>query len=79
MATLTNILRVPLHTFDIISHGRLILKVRWGYLVPDFPTQTHVFFWREIQALRDMGEQMFLVPPGGLHPWPVATNSHYLQ
>jgi len=41
--------------------GRLILSARFGYLVPDFPTQTHVFFWREIQALRDMGEQVFLV------------------
>jgi colanic acid/amylovoran biosynthesis glycosyltransferase len=37
------------------------LNVRWGYLIPDFPTQTHVFFWREIQALRGMGEQVFLV------------------
>jgi len=37
------------------------LSARLGYLVPDFPTQTHVFFWREIQALREMGEQVFLV------------------
>jgi colanic acid/amylovoran biosynthesis glycosyltransferase len=37
------------------------LSVRFGYLVPDFPTQTHVFFWREIQALRAMGEQVFLI------------------
>jgi glycosyltransferase involved in cell wall biosynthesis len=28
---------------------------RLGYLVPQFPGQTHVFFWREIQALRALG------------------------
>lgn len=26
-----------------------------GYLVPEFPGQTHVFFWREVLALREMG------------------------
>ncbi len=26
-----------------------------GYLVPEFPGQTHAFFWREIAALREMG------------------------
>jgi colanic acid/amylovoran biosynthesis glycosyltransferase len=60
--------------------------VRWGYLVPDFPTQTHVFFWREIQALRGMGEQVFLVsttrPPLSAcrHEFAVsaAKETHYL-
>jgi colanic acid/amylovoran biosynthesis glycosyltransferase len=37
------------------------LSVRLGYLVPDFPTQTHVFFWREIKALRSMNAEVFLV------------------
>jgi glycosyltransferase involved in cell wall biosynthesis len=32
-----------------------------GYLVPEFPTQTHIFFWREIQALRAMGEDVRLL------------------
>ena len=34
---------------------------RLGYLVPEFPSQTHIFFWREIQALRKMGDQVFLL------------------
>jgi glycosyltransferase involved in cell wall biosynthesis len=29
--------------------------VRIGILIPEFPTQTHVFFWREITALRRNG------------------------
>lgn len=29
--------------------------MRLGYFVPEFPSQTHVFFWREISALRGMG------------------------
>ena len=29
--------------------------MRIGYLVPDFPAQTHAFFWREAQALRERG------------------------
>ena len=29
--------------------------MRIGMLIPEFPTQTHVFFWREIQALRRIG------------------------
>lgn len=30
---------------------------RFGYLVPEFPGQTHAFFWRELQALVDLGHQ----------------------
>jgi len=26
-----------------------------GYFVPEFPSQTHVFFWREVNALREQG------------------------
>jgi glycosyltransferase involved in cell wall biosynthesis len=28
---------------------------RIGYLVPEFPSQTHAFFWREISSLRSLG------------------------
>src|ERR1700686_2728263 len=35
--------------------------MRIGYLVPEFPSQTHIFFWREIQALRDLGENIVLL------------------
>ena len=26
-----------------------------GYLVPEFPGQTHAFFWREIGAIEEAG------------------------
>jgi glycosyltransferase involved in cell wall biosynthesis len=29
-----------------------------GYLVPEFPGQTHAFFWREVQALRALGREV---------------------
>lgn len=34
---------------------------RIGYFVPEFPSQTHAFFWREVEALRRMGEQVHLL------------------
>jgi colanic acid/amylovoran biosynthesis glycosyltransferase len=34
--------------------------VNLGVLIPQFPTQTHVFFWREIQALRELGVAVHL-------------------
>jgi glycosyltransferase involved in cell wall biosynthesis len=35
--------------------------VRIGYIVPEFPGQTHIFFWRELQSLADMGVDCDLV------------------
>jgi glycosyltransferase involved in cell wall biosynthesis len=29
-----------------------------GYFVPEFPSQTHAFFWREISAMEDAGEDV---------------------
>ncbi|MBY6004043.1 glycosyltransferase family 4 protein [Salipiger bermudensis] len=49
--------------------------MRIGYLVPQFPGQTHIFFWREVQALEAMGHKVDLLstrmPPSGLiaHDW----------
>jgi colanic acid/amylovoran biosynthesis glycosyltransferase len=41
-----------------------------GYLVPEFPGQTHNFFWREIAALRELGMEVTLVstrrPPAAI-------------
>jgi colanic acid/amylovoran biosynthesis glycosyltransferase len=34
---------------------------RLGYLVPEFPGQTHIFFWRELQVLHGMGVTPVLV------------------
>ena len=31
--------------------GKRKATMRLGYLVPEFPTQTHAFFWREVQGL----------------------------
>lgn len=49
--------------------------LRIGYLVPQFPGQTHIFFWREIRALEAMGHDVRVLstrkPPSGLiaHDW----------
>lgn len=31
-----------------------------GYLIPEFPGQTHNFFWREMQAMRELGFEVEL-------------------
>ncbi len=46
-----------------------------GYLVPEFPGQSHTYFWRELKALRERGIEPELVstrrPPLGViaHTW----------
>ncbi|MDP9148719.1 MAG: glycosyltransferase [Myxococcota bacterium] len=35
--------------------------MRIGMFIPEFPTQTHVFFWREIAALRGLGQDVTIV------------------
>jgi colanic acid/amylovoran biosynthesis glycosyltransferase len=35
--------------------------MRIGILIPEFPTQTHAFFWREIQALRSLGVEVHVL------------------
>ena len=45
------------------------MTLRLGYLVPEFPGQTHVFFWREVEALRRRGVKVHLVSTG--RPFPV--------
>ncbi len=60
--------------------------MRLGYLVPEFPGQTHIFFWREIQALRMAGEDVFLLstrkPPASVTRHEFASTAiaqtHYL-
>ena len=36
-------------------------KLNLGYLVPEFPSQTHAFFWREVQALRSLGVKVHML------------------
>jgi hypothetical protein len=31
------------------------VRTTLGILVPEFPAQTHAFFWREVRALRELG------------------------
>lgn len=51
-----------------------------GYLVPEFPGQTHAFFWREVQCLKALGVDVDLVstrpPPAGIvsHDWAAAAS-----
>jgi colanic acid/amylovoran biosynthesis glycosyltransferase len=51
---------------------------RIGYLIPEFPGQTHIFFWREIEVLESMGIEVDIIstqlPPLNLmsHTWTTA-------
>lgn len=38
-----------------------VAPFRLGMLVPEFPTQTHAFFWREITALRAAGVEVHVI------------------
>lgn len=48
---------------------------RIGYMVPQFPGQTHAFYWREVRAMEAMGVEVHLLstrpPPDGVvaHAW----------
>src|SRR6185437_12023187 len=61
--------------------------MRIGYLVPEFPGQTHIFFWRERESLARMGIECDLVstrkPPQKLitHSWSQAAmcDTRYLS
>jgi len=35
--------------------NRTSMSTKIGYFIPEFPGQTHIFFWREMQALREIG------------------------
>ena len=59
---------------DEIS-ARSRADVKLGILIPEFPGQTHMFFWRELAALRALGAEPDLVstrpPPASIisHTW----------
>jgi colanic acid/amylovoran biosynthesis glycosyltransferase len=58
-----------------LKFSRAIELKKIAYLVPEFPGQTHIFFWRERQALQRMGVVTYQVstrrPPKGIvsHDW----------
>lgn len=41
--------------------GRSDAIMKIGYLVPEFPGQTHIFFWREMRELRKLGVEVEVV------------------
>jgi colanic acid/amylovoran biosynthesis glycosyltransferase len=61
--------------------------MRIAYLVPEFPGQTHIFFWREIEALSKIGVETHIVstrrPPKPIvsHNWAetAQANTFYLS
>ena len=36
------------------------MSLTLGYLIPEFPSQTHIIFWREISLLREMGHRVVI-------------------
>jgi colanic acid/amylovoran biosynthesis glycosyltransferase len=63
---------VPVGKGELSSRGPAAAEGSWlrlGYLVPEFPGQTHAFLWRELKALRALGVDVAplstrLPPPG---------------
>lgn len=60
------------------------MKARIGYLVPEFPGQTHTWIWRDRRALEELGVQADLVstrrPKLIIHAWAEEAQrmTHYL-
>jgi glycosyltransferase involved in cell wall biosynthesis len=60
--------------------------MRLGYLIPEWPANTHAFFWQEVEALKDMGVDVRVIstrrpPPGSCaHPFAnrAMEETHYL-
>jgi len=46
------------------------MNTRIGYFIPEFPGQTHIFFWQERQVLEELGIEADLVSTH--RPAPVA-------
>ena len=48
------------------------MSMKLGYLIPEFASQTHIIFWREITQLREMGVEVTIYssrrPPAGSCP-----------
>jgi len=53
------------------------ITLRLLYLVPEFPSQTHAFFWREVQALRSLGVEVSLVSTR--RPSPGSSRHEFVQ
>lgn len=59
----------------IFKDSQVTRPLRIGYIVPQFPGQSHILFWREIEALEAMGHEVHIFstrkPPRRLisHDW----------
>ena len=38
--------------------SELSSKAKIAYLIPEYPAQTHIFFWREISAMKLLGQEI---------------------
>lgn len=54
-----------------LQQGIIVLRI--GFFIPEFPGQTHIFLWRERQALAELGVEADLV---STRPPPRAVASH---
>ena len=56
---------------DTPRKGGILLRI--GFFIPEFPGQTHIFLWRERQALAELGVEADLI---STRPPPRAVASH---
>ena len=67
------------HEYRNHLRGPIVMEI--AYLIPEFPGQTHSFFWRERIALKEIGVATHLVstrrPPSAIisHDWAVQAQS----
>lgn len=54
-----------------------LLLMKLGYLIPEFPSQTHVLFWREIRALRSGGTSVHILSTR--KPRPITCRHEFAQ
>lgn len=61
--------------FQLRIASLTVMSLKIGYLVPEFPGQTHAFFWREIAILEQLGVEVDIIstrlPPNQImsHDW----------
>src|SRR5262245_48696673 len=53
-------LRYPRRPLSVAQQGIADRPPTLGYLIPEFPGQTHIFVWREIEQMRRLGRRIRL-------------------
>jgi colanic acid/amylovoran biosynthesis glycosyltransferase len=85
--TLASAVYSSLRTRQITLTKTACSPAKIGYLVPQFPSQTHIFFWRELMALKEGNVETDLIstsrPPPAIisHTWSreAASRTTYLR